>query len=98
MGRSKGDVESGYNVSHGSNNNNNNNNNRDQLYPTMIENPQLRWAFIRKVYILISMQLLLTVAVAAAVVFYRPIPNFFVRTTAGLIAYIAIIISTFLRT
>lgn len=91
MGGSKGDVESGYNVRHG-------NNNMDQLYPTMLESPQLRWAFIRKVYVIISMQLLLTVAVAAAVIFYRPIPDFFVKTTGGLIAYIAIIIFTFLRT
>ncbi|KAL5542016.1 hypothetical protein UlMin_009726 [Ulmus minor] len=84
--RDKGDIESGWN----------NYNNNDQLYPMMLESPQLRWGFIRKVYAIISMQLLLTVAVGAAVVFYRPIPEFFVKTTYGLVAYIAIIIFTFI--
>ncbi|RZC48934.1 hypothetical protein C5167_017363 [Papaver somniferum] len=31
-----------------------------QLYPNMLVNPQLRWAFIRKVYVILSLQLLLT--------------------------------------
>ncbi|TYK30146.1 BI1-like protein [Cucumis melo var. makuwa] len=62
----------------------------------MMESPQLRWGFIRKVYAIISMQLLLTAAVAAAVVFIRPIPNFFVKTTPGIIAYIGIVIFTFI--
>lgn len=68
----------------------------DEIYPMMMESPQLRWGFIRKVYAIISMQLLLTAAVAAAVVFIRPIPNFFVKTTPGIIAYIGIVIFTFI--
>ena len=68
----------------------------DQFYPIMMDSPQLRWAFIRKVYTIISMQLLLTTAVAAAVVFIRPIPIFFVKTTPGLIAYIGILVFTFI--
>ncbi|XP_022138740.1 BI1-like protein isoform X1 [Momordica charantia] len=68
----------------------------DQIYPMMMESPQLRWGFIRKVYAIISMQLLLTAAVAAAVVFVRPIPIFFVRTTPGMIAYVGIVIFTFI--
>ncbi|PON79988.1 Bax inhibitor 1-related [Parasponia andersonii] len=91
MGRNdKGyDIESGWNIRHGDHND-------EALYPIMLESPQLRWAFIRKVYAIISMQLLLTAAVAAAVVFYRPIPDFFVKTKLGLVAYIAIIIFTFI--
>ena len=73
-------------------------NTEDLLYPTMIENPRLQWSFIRKVYTIISMQLLLTAIVASMVIFYHPIPQFIVTTMAGVIAYIAIIISTFLRT
>ncbi|KAG6766148.1 hypothetical protein POTOM_030215 [Populus tomentosa] len=39
----------------------------NQLYPMMQEPPQLRWAFIRKVYIILAMQLLLTGVSAPAV-------------------------------
>lgn len=77
----KGDVESG---------------NNNQLYPMMLESPQLRWAFIRKVYSILCIQMLLTTAVAATVVFVRPIPNFFTQTAAGLAVYI--VISTHLHT
>lgn len=68
----------------------------DQFYPMMMENPQLRWGFIRKVYAIISMQLLLTAAVAATVVFVRPIPTFFLKTTPGIIAYVGIVVFTFI--
>ena len=64
----------------------------------MLENPQLRWAFIRKVYVIISIQLILTVAVTATVVFYRPIPRFVVETTPGLIVQIAVIVLTLIGT
>ncbi|XP_062104156.1 protein LIFEGUARD 2-like [Humulus lupulus] len=85
------DIESGWNSSKGLHRHND-----EALYPMMMESPQLRWAFIRKVYVIISVQLLLTVAVAATVVFYRPIPHFFVKTTIGLVAYILTIIFTLL--
>lgn len=62
------------------------------LYPTMLESPQLRWAFIRKIYSILAVQLLLTVAVASVVVFVRPIPHFFVSSGAGLGIYICLII------
>ncbi|KAI3993120.1 hypothetical protein MKX01_009863 [Papaver californicum] len=39
----------------------------------MLENPQLRWAFIRKVYVILLLQLLLMVAVAAVVVTKHPV-------------------------
>ncbi|KAM3707173.1 hypothetical protein ACJW31_02G004000 [Castanea mollissima] len=80
----KGDVESG--------------NNNNQLYPMMLESPQLRWAFIRKVYSILCIQMLLTTAVAATVVFFRPIPNFFTQTAAGLAVYIVICILPFILT
>ncbi|XP_019178788.1 PREDICTED: BI1-like protein [Ipomoea nil] len=64
-----------------------------QLYPTMLENPQLRWSFIRKVYSIVSIQLLLTVAVASVVVTVHPIKHFFASTGAGLAVYIVLIIT-----
>lgn len=66
------------------------------LYPTMLESPQLRWAFIRKVYAIVALQLLMTVAVAAVVVFVRPISVFFATTTAGLVLWIVLLITPFI--
>lgn len=67
-----------------------------RLYPNQMETPQLRWAFIRKVYSIISFQLALTIAVAAAVVFIPGIPQFFLRTTPGVISFISIFVFTLL--
>ncbi|XP_031407852.1 protein LIFEGUARD 2-like [Punica granatum] len=66
------------------------------LYPMMLESPELRWGFIRKVYSIVALQLLLTIAVAAVVVTVRPIATFFVTTTAGLALYIVLIIIPFI--
>ncbi|KAG2697026.1 hypothetical protein I3760_07G087000 [Carya illinoinensis] len=66
------------------------------LYPMMLESPELRWAFIRKIYSIITIQLLATIAVAAVVVSVHPIADFFVSTGAGLALYIVIIILPFL--
>ncbi|XP_058214625.1 protein LIFEGUARD 2-like [Rhododendron vialii] len=63
------------------------------LYPMMHESPQMRWAFIRKVYSILSFQLLLTVAVASVVVFVRPISVFFATTTPGFALYIVLLIT-----
>lgn len=68
------------------------------LYPTMVESPELRWSFIRKVYSIISIQLLLTIAVASVVVFIPPIKVFFATTPAGLGLYIVILILPFIGT
>ena len=77
--RKQGDVEVGYNGA---------------LYPNMNESPQLRWAFIRKVYTIITFQILLTVGVAALVVFVRPIPEFLLsQTPAAWAVFIIIAIS-----
>ncbi|CAN4098161.1 unnamed protein product [Withania somnifera] len=66
------------------------------LYPAMLESPQLRWAFIRKVYSILTLQLLLTIAVASVVVTVHPIAHFFVYTGAGLALYILLIITPFI--
>lgn len=63
------------------------------LYPMMMESPELRWSFIRKVYSIISIQLLATIAVAATVVKVEPISVFFTTTNAGLALYILLIIT-----
>ncbi|OVA05395.1 Bax inhibitor 1-related [Macleaya cordata] len=66
------------------------------LYPMMLESPELRWAFIRKIYTILSLQLLLTIAIASIVVFVHPVAEFFVSTGAGLALYIVIIIMPFI--
>ncbi|KAL6636765.1 hypothetical protein ACP70R_024337 [Stipagrostis hirtigluma subsp. patula] len=64
------------------------------MYPYMMDSPQLRWAFIRKVYVIVALQLLLTVAVAGAVNLVPGIGAFFrSRTPAALGAFILILIS-----
>ncbi|KAG1358617.1 protein LIFEGUARD 2 [Cocos nucifera] len=62
----------------------------------MLESPDLRWAFIRKIYSILTVQMLLTVAVAAVVVTVRPISHFFVSSGAGLGLYIFLIILPFI--
>lgn len=66
------------------------------LYPMMMESPELRWAFIRKIYSILTFQMLLTIAVAAVVVYVHPIHNFFATTSAGLGLYIFLIIVPFI--
>lgn len=66
------------------------------LYPMMMESPELRWSFIRKIYSIVSIQLLLTIAIAAVVVTVHPISQFFTTTSAGLVIYILLIITPFI--
>ncbi|KAF3947468.1 hypothetical protein ACB098_10G073300 [Castanea mollissima] len=66
------------------------------LYPMMLESPELRWAFIRKIYSILTVQLLVTIAVAATVVSVPPISLFFVSSGAGLALYIVLIITPFI--
>ena len=62
--------------------------------PYMIESPQLRWAFIRKVYVIVSMQLLATIAVASTVYLVPDIRRFFLaRTPAAIAAFVLIIVA-----
>ncbi|KAG0465760.1 hypothetical protein HPP92_019924 [Vanilla planifolia] len=66
------------------------------LYPMMLERPELRWAFVRKIYAIISIQMLLTMAVSAVVVSVKPISHFFVSSSGGLFLYVFLIISPFI--
>ncbi|KAB2605380.1 BI1-like protein [Pyrus ussuriensis x Pyrus communis] len=66
------------------------------LYPMMLESPELRWSFIRKIYAIVAIQLVATIAVGAVVVSVRPVANFFVSTGAGLALYIVLIITPFI--
>ncbi|CAN0898432.1 Protein LIFEGUARD 4 [Linum grandiflorum] len=68
----------------------------EALYPMMMESPELRWSFIRKIYSIIAIQMLATIAVAATVVFVPPIAIFFVTTSAGFALYIILIITPFI--
>ena len=67
-------------------------------YPAELDGPRYRWIFIRKVYTIIAIQLLVTVAVATAVVSVHSISNFIVHTKVGLAIYIAIILIPFIGT
>lgn len=67
-----------------------------RLYPTMLESPELRWSFIRKIYSILALQMLITIAVSAVVITVRPISHFFVSTGAGLGLYIFLIIFPFI--
>ncbi|KAG1368686.1 protein LIFEGUARD 4 [Cocos nucifera] len=67
------------------------------LYPNMIENPQIRWAFVRKVYTIVVIQILLTIAVACVVIFVPAISRFLLaQTPASLAVFILIIIAPLL--
>ncbi|TYI70520.1 hypothetical protein E1A91_D08G227500v1 [Gossypium mustelinum] len=66
------------------------------LYPMMLEPPEMRWAFIRKIYSIVAIQLLATIAVAATVVTVHPIALFFVSTGTGFALYIVLIITPFI--
>ena len=84
IGAKDGDIEAG-------------NNGGSELYPNMTEDPILRWGFIRKVYAILSLQLLLTVGVAATIMFVRPIPRFMFQTTPGIVVFLVILILPFIR-
>ncbi|KAJ0501911.1 hypothetical protein HanHA300_Chr11g0406551 [Helianthus annuus] len=68
----------------------------DPLYPMMAESPELRWSFIRKIYSIVAVQLLLTAAVGAIVVTYHPIVTFLTTTNGGFACYILLIIAPFI--
>lgn len=66
------------------------------FYPIMLESPELRWAFIRKVYSILAIQMLITVAVASIVVFNHAVANFFVSSPGGFGLYIFLLILPFI--
>ncbi|KZV25952.1 hypothetical protein F511_08897 [Dorcoceras hygrometricum] len=65
-----------------------------QLYPGMMENPQMRWGFIRKVYSILCMQLLLAFGVSLVMFLVHPVREF-MRTPNGLCVMIVALILTF---
>nr|XP_043610125.1 protein LIFEGUARD 2-like [Erigeron canadensis] len=67
-----------------------------QLYPMMMESPELRWSFIRKIYSIVAVQLLLTAVVGAVVISYHPIVTFLTTTNAGFACYILLIVAPFI--
>ena len=75
----KGDIEAG---------------NPQSLYPSMIESPELRWGFIRKVYTIVSIQLLFTAGFASLFVFFPPAKNFVLYNDYRFIVLIASFICT----
>ncbi|KAL0925851.1 hypothetical protein M5K25_004222 [Dendrobium thyrsiflorum] len=66
------------------------------LYPMMVERPELRWAFVRKIYAILSIQMLLTIAISSIVVSVKPISLFFISSGGGLGLYIFLIFLPFL--
>lgn len=67
------------------------------LYPGIsLEDNAFRWDFIRKIYTILSLQLILTIAVGSIVVFVRPVAVFFVTSSAGLALYIVLVILPFI--
>ncbi|VFR02091.1 unnamed protein product [Cuscuta campestris] len=64
--------------------------------PVAEEPPEHRWGFIRKVYIILSIQIFLTAGVAYAVVKIHPIQQFLTSTPAGIVVQILIIITPFI--
>ncbi|TKV90843.1 hypothetical protein SEVIR_9G056000v4 [Setaria viridis] len=66
------------------------------LYPGMTESPDLRWAFVRKIYVILSVQLAMTAVVSAFVVKVPAISLFFVSSNAGIALYIFLLILPFI--
>ncbi|KAL0689094.1 hypothetical protein Bca4012_088771 [Brassica carinata] len=58
-----------------------------ELYPKMTESPELRWAFTRKVYAILTLQLIVTVGVSSVVFFVGEISVFITTTTSGLVIF-----------
>ncbi|XP_061339472.1 protein LIFEGUARD 4-like [Gastrolobium bilobum] len=86
----KGDIEAGLSQVQG------NNNNSNSLYPSMIESPELRWGFIRKVYVIVSIQLLFTAGFAAFFIFFPPAKDFARYNDYRLFVFFGAVILTFI--
>ncbi|KAM3326612.1 protein LIFEGUARD 4-like [Capsicum chacoense] len=66
-----------------------------QIYPGMMEDPQMRWAFIRKVYAIVCTQLFVTAIIAAAM-FFTPAVKEYMKTIVGKVTLIVLIIIAFI--
>ncbi|KAK7280461.1 hypothetical protein RJT34_25525 [Clitoria ternatea] len=84
----KGDIEAGYPHAHA-------HAQEGGLYPSMMESPELRWGFIRKVYIIVSIQLLFTAAFASLFIFFPPAREFARHNDLRLLLFLGAVIFTF---
>jgi hypothetical protein len=66
------------------------------LYPSMIESTELRWGFIRKVYTIVSIQLLITAVFASIFIFFPPARNFARYNDLGFLLLFGAFIFTFI--
>jgi len=66
------------------------------LYPGMTESPDLRWAFVRKIYVILAVQLAMTAVVSGFVVKVPAISEFFVSSNSGIALYVFLIILPFI--
>ncbi|XP_062183153.1 protein LIFEGUARD 2-like [Phragmites australis] len=57
-----------------------------------MESPNLRWALVHKIYVILTVQLTMTTTIAAFVVKVRAISEFFLSSNAGIVLYIFLII------
>ncbi|XP_042430621.1 protein LIFEGUARD 4-like [Zingiber officinale] len=64
------------------------------LYPNMMESSELRWGFIRKVYLIVAMQILITIIIAAVMNIVPSIHVFFVSRTSNsiILAFVIMIL------
>lgn len=65
-----------------------------QLYPGMMENPQMRWAFIRKIYVLLCLQLLFSFGVGCVLFFNPTVKHFMMGSPVGWAIILAALILT----
>ncbi|XP_059317978.1 protein LIFEGUARD 4-like [Lycium ferocissimum] len=66
-----------------------------QIYPGQMEDPQMRWAFIRKVYSIICVQLFVTAVIATAM-FFTPAVKVYMRTIMGKVTIIVLLVIAFI--
>ncbi|KAL6571476.1 hypothetical protein OROHE_003119 [Orobanche hederae] len=67
--------------------------NKGQLYPGMQENPQMRWAFIRKVYFILCVQFLVMFGVSIAMTFTRPVREFMLTATGDYVLIATMVVT-----
>lgn len=65
-----------------------------QLYPNMAEDPQMRWAFIRKVYTIVCIQFMITVGVSIFMFLTPAVKGFLSSMPYGLVTVISVAIFT----
>ncbi|XP_010326728.2 protein LIFEGUARD 4-like [Solanum lycopersicum] len=69
--------------------------NGGQIYPGQMDDPQMRWAFIRKVYSIVCTQLFFTTIIATAM-FFTPAVKHYMRTILGKVTIIVLVIIAFI--